>query len=116
MGISILDAFAARHHGLVTRRAAVKAGLSERAWYRAIERGQLERLHPGVCRMYGAPSSPAQQIHAAVLAAGRGAMASHRSAARLWGLPRPDDECVDLILPHAHPPCTGGRGDRAPAT
>jgi very-short-patch-repair endonuclease len=26
-------------------------------------------------------------------------MASHRSAARLWGLPRPDDEPVDLILP-----------------
>jgi hypothetical protein len=53
MGISSLDAFAARHHGLVTRRAAIKAGLSERAWYRAIEAGQLERIHPGVCRMYG---------------------------------------------------------------
>src|SRR4051812_36243277 len=99
MGISRLDEFAARHHGLVTRRAAVKAGLSERAWYRAIEAGQLERIHPGVCRMYGASSTAVQRIHAAVLAAGKGALASHRSAARLWGLPRPEDEPVDLILP-----------------
>jgi very-short-patch-repair endonuclease len=99
MSISALDQFARDHHGLVTRRAAGKAGLSVRSWYRAIERGQLEQLHPGVCRMFGAERTPIQAIHAAVLAAGNGAMASHRSAARLWGIPRPDDEPVDLILP-----------------
>jgi very-short-patch-repair endonuclease len=49
--------------------------------------------------MYGAVPTPVQIIHAAVLAAGKGAMASHRSAARLWGIPRPDGEVVDLILP-----------------
>jgi very-short-patch-repair endonuclease len=99
MGINVLDQFARDHHGLVTRRAAIRAGLSERAWYRAIEAGSIEQLHHGVCRMFGAQQSPTQAIHAAVLAAGRGAMASHRSAARLWGIPRPDDDPVDLILP-----------------
>ena len=99
MTINVLDQFARDHHGLITRRAAVKAGLSERAWYRAIEAGLIEQVHPGVCRMFGADQSPIQQIHAAVLAAGKGAMASHRSAARLWGILRPDDEPVDLILP-----------------
>jgi Transcriptional regulator, AbiEi antitoxin len=88
MSINVLDHFANQHHGLVTRRAAVNAGVSARSWYRAIERGQLEPLHPGVCRMFGAAPSPIQAIHAAVLAAGKGALASHRSAARLWGIPR----------------------------
>jgi very-short-patch-repair endonuclease len=100
MGISSLDLFANDHHGLVTRKAAGNAGMSARSWYRAIERGQLEPLHPGVCRMFGAAPTPLQAIHAAVLAAGTGAMASHRSAARLWGIPRPDDELVDVILAH----------------
>ncbi len=99
MDLSILDQFARTRHALVTRRAAMQAGVSERSWYRAIEIGLLDQLHPGVCRMYGAPTSPVQTIHAAVLAAGAGAMASHRSAARLWGIPRLDSDPVDLILP-----------------
>src|SRR5262245_53824967 len=99
MDISVLDGFASDHHSLVTRRAAGAVGVSARSWYRAIDHGLLEQLHPGVCRMFGAPSTPIQAIHAAVLAAGAGALASHRSAARLWGIPRPDDDPVDVILP-----------------
>ena len=38
-------------------------------------------------------------ICAAVMAAGRGAMASHRSAARLWGIPRPEGDPIDVLLP-----------------
>jgi len=98
MDLRALDDFATRHNGLVTK-AAVTATRAERTWYRAIERGQLELLHPGVARLYGSSSSVTQTIHAAVLAAGPGAMASHRSAARLWGIPRPDDEPVDVLLP-----------------
>jgi very-short-patch-repair endonuclease len=99
MSIRSLDAFASDHHGLVTRHAAARVGVSERSWYRAIATGVLEHVHPGVCRMFGSARTPAQVIHAAVLATGPGAMASHRTAARLWGLPRPDDEPVDVILP-----------------
>jgi Protein of unknown function (DUF559) len=99
MDLSAFDEFARRHNGLLTRRAVTDAKRSERSWYRAIERGLLEPLHPGVARLHGSEPSPTQVIHAAVLAAGKGAMASHRSAARLWGIPRPDGDPVDVILP-----------------
>jgi very-short-patch-repair endonuclease len=99
MGISSLDGFARDHHGLVTRRSAARAGFSERSWYRAIEAGLLQQLHPGICRMVGTERSSNQRILAAVLATGAGAMASHRTAARLWGVPRPDDDPVDVLLP-----------------
>jgi hypothetical protein len=39
-------------------------------------------------------------LAAAVLAIGDGALASHRSAARLWGAARPDTDPVDLIAPN----------------
>jgi very-short-patch-repair endonuclease len=99
MDISVLEPFAKDHHGLITRRAFIKAGFSERSWYRAIDQRLLELVHPGVCRLFGAPQTPEQTIQAAVLAAGKGAMASHRSAARLWGVPRLHDEPPELILP-----------------
>jgi hypothetical protein len=36
---------------------------------------------------------------AAVLGSGPGAIASHRTAAELWGVPRPEGEPIDVILP-----------------
>ena len=35
---------------------------------------------------------------AAVLAVGAGSLASHRSAAHLWGIARPDDDPIDVIV------------------
>jgi len=99
MDLSAFDHFARTHNGLLTRRAVLAAKASERSWYRAIERGLLEPLHPGVARLHGTVPSVTQTIHAAALAAGPDAMASHRSAARLWGVPRPDDDPIDIILP-----------------
>jgi very-short-patch-repair endonuclease len=96
--LSNLDSYAAEHHGLVTRAAAIQRGISRATWYRALETGVLAPLYPGVARMYGAPPTREQAIAAAVLAAGRGAMASHRSAAHLWGIPRPEDDPVDVML------------------
>lgn len=99
MELIALDRFARRHNGLVTLAAATDAGMSKRSWRRAVEQGRFIGIHPGVARMPGAAITRTQTIHAAVLAAKPGAMASHRSAARLWGMPRPDDEPVDVILP-----------------
>jgi very-short-patch-repair endonuclease len=99
MELAPFDLFARDHHGLVTRRAAVRAGMSDRTWYRAIENGQLELVHPGVARMFGSEPTPAQAICAAVLASGSGAMASHRSAAWLWGIPAQPTDPVDVLLP-----------------
>ena len=49
MELAPLDLFARDHHGLVTRRAAMRARWSERTWYRAVETGQLELIHPEGC-------------------------------------------------------------------
>ena len=47
--------------------------------------------------MPGAPDTPEQRIAAAVLAV-PGGIASHRSAARLWGIPRPEGDPVDVTV------------------
>jgi very-short-patch-repair endonuclease len=57
-----------------------------------------------VARLPGTPDTPEQRIAAGVKAIGAPTIASHRSAARLWGVPRPDDDPVDVIL-------TGARRD-----
>ena len=98
MDLRALDMYAADHHGLVTRRAAKEAGFSSSTWYRALSGGLLEPVYRNVARMLGSPPSREQEIAAAVMAAGSGALASHRSAAYLWGIPRPDDDPIDVML------------------
>jgi hypothetical protein len=93
-----LDRHARTHHGVITLDVARRLGWTDTDWCRALDRGHLERLHPGVARLPGSPSTPVQRIHAAVCAAGSSARASHRSAATLWIVERPDDDPVDLIV------------------
>ena len=80
-----IAAVAKRQHGVVTRAQLVELGLTLRqveGWYRS---GRVDRLLPSVFRLAGAPSTREQALMAAVLWAGPGAFASHRSAAELWG-------------------------------
>lgn len=95
MRLSDFDDWARAHHGIITLDAS---GLSRAAWYRAINAGTIEQLHPHVARLPGTPHTVEQRIVAAVEAVGAGCLASHRSAARLWGLPRPVDDPVDVLL------------------
>ena len=98
MDFRLIDDWAVRHHGLITRRAALELGWTAEQWRRAVQRERVQLVHPGVARMRGSPRTSIQRIHAAVLAGGGTAIASHRSAATLWGLERPDDDPVDLIV------------------
>lgn len=98
MRLDVIAEFAAGHHGLVTRAAVVRGGSSKRTWYRAITDGRLELVHPGVARLYGTPATAEQQISAAVLACGSSALASHRSAAYLWGAGAAGP-VVDVLIP-----------------
>ena len=84
--------------GWSPRRPLGSAASPTPRWYRALADGTLDPLHPNVARMVGSARTREQRIAAAVLAAGQGAMASHRSAAHLWGIPRPDDDPVDIML------------------
>jgi len=99
MDLALLRRLADEHHGVLRLDRMMQSGAMSRAsWYRAIDAGVLEPVHPGVARLVGAARTREYRIAAAVIAAGRGAMASHRSAAHLWGVPRPDDDPVDVIV------------------
>lgn len=94
MRLADFDDWARAHHGIVTRESS---GLARSAWYRALDAGTLIQVHPGVARVPGAADTPQQRIIAGVLAVGVPAVASHRSAALLWGIGRPADDPVDVI-------------------
>lgn len=92
-------AVARTHHGLITLQQARALDITDDAWRRAVRSGRLEGLFAGVARLAGSPETRLQRILAAVYAGGDGAVASHRTAALLWGVPRPDDDPIDVIIP-----------------
>ena len=100
MDLSKLTAAAAGHHGLVTKSVATTNGMSTATWFRAVKDGRLILVHRGVARVAAFPRTPEQTIAAAVLATAPKSMASHRSAARLWGIPRPDTDPIEVIVAH----------------
>ena len=88
-----LSASTARaQYGVINHRQLQAAGLGTEAIRHRRESGRLERRLPKTLRVGGAPSSWEQDLSAALLWAGEGAVISHRSAAALWGLDgcRPD--------------------------
>ena len=96
MDLERVDRYASRHRGLLTFE---ESGLTRARWNTAIARGDAELRHRNVVRLYGAKSTMEMRIEAAVLAAGPDALASHRSAAMLWGVERPAADPIDIILP-----------------
>jgi predicted transcriptional regulator of viral defense system len=74
-------------HGLITRQQALGLGLSSRALQGRLNGGRWERVLRGVFRIAGSENAYEQRIMAATLAGGPGAIASHRSAAALYGTP-----------------------------
>jgi very-short-patch-repair endonuclease len=83
---AVLARRASEHHGVFSLAAARTAGLTEGALRRRLVGGSVARLHEGVYRFVAAPETWRTGVAAAVLAAGASAVASHRSAARLWAL------------------------------
>lgn len=85
MSIRELAAIAVRQHGLISRDQALRVLGEGRTRHWRVT-GRLEAVRPGVYRLPGAPPTWQQGLLGAVLAAGPGAVASHRSAAALHGL------------------------------
>jgi very-short-patch-repair endonuclease len=98
MDLALVSKWAAAHHGLITRSQASELGVSRAAWYRAIASGRIVAVHPGVARLHGTAETMEQRIAAVVLAAGRGALASHRSAAYLLGLERDRHDPIEVVI------------------
>jgi len=78
--------WAARQHGLVTRRQVLDAGGGRGLIAHRLHIGRWVLVGAGVYRLAGTPVTWKQRALAACLVAGPGAVVSHRSAAVLWGI------------------------------
>src|SRR5690242_15947709 len=99
-----ITSLAARQHGLVALQQLYALGVSKAAIRHRRENGRLLPLLTGVLLVAGAPQSPMTRILGAVLAAGPDALASHRTAAFVFGLPGFSEQPIDITVPFGRRP------------
>ena len=83
---ALLDQLLRRQHGVVSREQCRSAGLTNRQIELLLDKELLRAVFHGVYRDPASPTTIDQRALAATLAAGRGAVASHRMALGLWGM------------------------------
>ncbi|SEF11260.1 type IV toxin-antitoxin system AbiEi family antitoxin domain-containing protein [Jiangella alba] len=81
-----LDELLTRQHGMLSRAQAIASGLNARRVEWLVTSRRWRRVHAGVFATFTGPLPFEAQVWAAVLRAGRGAVAGHRTAAYLDGL------------------------------
>jgi hypothetical protein len=74
------------NHGVFTAADATRFGIDERGRRYRVSAGRWRRLYQGVYQLEGTPTTWRSALVAACCAGGELAAASHRSAAKLWGL------------------------------
>lgn len=89
-----------RQSGVITRRQIAQCGRSPRVPRSRLESGRWQLIHPGVYLTYSGPITWSSRAWAAVLACGRGAALSHRSAGYLGGLVASQPRQLDVTIPH----------------
>jgi hypothetical protein len=107
---------AGRQLSLVTRRQLLELGCPKALIEAWLDCGLLFRVHYGVYAVAGARVDFDFKVLAGVLAAGEGAVASHRTAAALFGLRRVTCDSVEVTVPGRRAPkgkgLVGHRSDR----
>lgn len=88
-----------RQHGLLTIDQWIDCGLSLHAGRRRARAGRWVAIAPGVVAVAGTAPTWRQRTLAAVLAAGPGAVASHTTAAALFGLSSCPFRSVEITVP-----------------
>jgi hypothetical protein len=96
-----LARIAERQHDVVTRKQALRAGLSIDAVRSRVRRGTWRQLFRGVYVTSGRAQAISQEARywAAVLYCGRGAVLSHQTAAALHGLTVPNATVIHVSIP-----------------
>lgn len=94
-----LAAIAEQQHGVVSLAQARRIGLSDHQIHREVRRGRLARPARTTLLIAGCPPSWKQTVMVAVMAAGDPALASHQTAAYLWGLVDLKPDRIDLVMP-----------------
>jgi predicted transcriptional regulator of viral defense system len=90
---------AGRQHGVVARAQLSELGLGRHAIDHMLTRGRLHLVHRGVNAVGHRNLTRHGARMAAVLAAGPGAVLSHRSAAALWGIRESARRTIELTAP-----------------
>jgi very-short-patch-repair endonuclease len=90
---------AAARHGVFTRTQALDSGAHRGIIEGRLKSSRWELLYPGVYRLAGIPESWRQRLYAARLAAGAGAVASHRAGAALWRFPGAPEGVLEISVP-----------------
>lgn len=88
-------------HGLITLEQLRQVGLTRAQIRSRTQRGEWTPAATKVFRIGGAPVTRESQVTAHVLAAGPAAMASHRTAAVLWGLEDYAKAVPELSVPRS---------------
>ncbi|GAA0898888.1 hypothetical protein [Virgisporangium aurantiacum] len=85
--------------GILTRRQALAAGLTDEAIDAQVGAARWQRVYPGVLATFSGPVGREAQLWAAVLFAGTGAVLSHETAAELHKLVSEPAEVVHISIP-----------------
>lgn len=93
-----LREIASTQHGLLTRSQAREAGFSGKMVRHRVRSGYLTFVTPRVLRIGGSATSRWQSVMAGVLDVGPAALASHLTAAAMWGVPNVPLEPVDVSV------------------
>jgi predicted transcriptional regulator of viral defense system len=96
---ALIAEIAERQHGVVSLRQLRALGLSASAVRTRVAAGSLHRMHSGVYAVGHRRVTRRGRYMAAVLACGRGAALSHRSAADLRGVRRSSRPRIDVTAP-----------------
>lgn len=95
----VIAELARRQHSVLSGQQALDRGISRKVLRRRVASGQLTRLDHDTYHVAGTPVTWLTKLAAACLAAGGGAVVSHRSAAALWGLDGYRRASLDLTVP-----------------
>lgn len=103
-----LNAIAATNHRLLTRAMVLAAGGTDQVIEDRIARGQWQVVHPGVYLVGVGALTRNEQLSAACLRAGDGAMVARRAALVFWRLDGITSAPVELNVPFGRRPVPAG--------
>jgi predicted transcriptional regulator of viral defense system len=95
----LLFMIASSQGGYFTAEQAHEAGFSVRLLQHHADSGRFRRIHRGVYRLRDYPSSPHDEVMAALMVVGAGAVVSHESALDLLGLSDVIPDAIHLTVP-----------------
>jgi very-short-patch-repair endonuclease len=99
---------AAALHGLITRPTLMSLGCTDHEIAWRVDTNRLLEVHAGVYDANVTPRTWRANVLAAALAAGEGAVASHRTAVMLWELEGLKTHIIELTVPFTSEPEPAG--------